>query len=79
MRRDPARSPFNILANQPPVITNGASQTLNNIKTNVSVQLNGTATDPDNAAPSANQTLSYSWSQVDGAGDPHRRCSTPTG
>ena len=47
----------NVLANQPPVITNGASQTINNIKVNqAAVQLNGTATDPDNAAPSANQT-----------------------
>ena len=61
----------NVLANQPPVITNGASQTINNIKVNqAAVQLNGTATDPDNAAPSANQTVSYSWSQVDGLGAP---------
>ena len=61
----------NVLANQPPVITNGANQTINNIKVNqAAVQLNGTATDPDNAAPSANQTLSYSWSQVDGLGAP---------
>jgi hypothetical protein len=61
----------NVLANQPPVITNGASQTINNVKVSqAAVQLNGTATDPDNAAPSAGQTLTYSWSQVDGNGDP---------
>jgi len=59
----------NVLANQLPVITNGASQTLNP-KTGTTVQLNGTATDPDNAAPSAGHVLTYSWSQVDAAGDP---------
>ena len=50
---------MNVLANNPPVITDGANQTLNDIKTNVSVQLNGTATDPDNAAPSASHVLTY--------------------
>src|SRR5262249_22281405 len=40
------------------------------IKTAVNVQLNGTATDPDNAAPSANQVLSYQWTQVDEFGIP---------
>jgi large repetitive protein len=61
----------NVLANNPPVITNGATQTINGIKVNqAAVQLNGTATDADNSAPSAGQTLTYSWSQVDGNGDP---------
>ena len=60
----------NVLANHLPVITNGASQTINNVKTNVSVQLNGGATDPDNAPPSANHVLTYAWSQVDGSGVP---------
>ena len=82
--RDHGTVTVNVLANNPPVITGGANQTINNIKTNVSVQLNGTATDPDNAAPSANQVLSYSWTQVDengvllDAGDPlHVTLSNP--
>ena len=75
---------MNVLANSPPVITGGTNQTINDVKTNVSVQLNGTTTDPDNAAPSANHVLSYSWTQVDengvllDSGDPlHVTLSNP--
>ncbi len=58
-----------VLADAPPVITAGNSQTLNP-KIGQLVTLNGTATDADNSAPSANQTITYAWSQVDGNGDP---------
>ncbi len=59
----------NVLANNPPVITVGSTQTLNK-KTNATVTLAGAATDADNAAPSAGQTITYLWTQTDSGGTP---------
>ena len=52
-------------ANNAPVITAGAAQTINNVKTHGTVSMNGAATDPEGDTP-----ITYSWTQVDDHGVP---------
>ena len=59
----------NVLANNLPVVTAGTNPSLNR-NANTVVTLNGTATDADNNAPSANHVLSYHWTQVYDLVDP---------
>ena len=67
-------------ANNGPVITAGASQTISNVKTHGTVSMNGAATDPEGDTP-----ITYAWSQTDlhgaplDSGDPlHVTLTTPT-
>ena len=49
-----------VTANNGPVFTNGASQTISNVKTGASVSMNWAATDPEGDTP-----ITYAWEQVD--------------